>query len=102
MTWVRASGATEIGEGEAVVVNRDPEPPVAVFNVAGEYYAIDDTCTHDKFSLTEGYVDDDVVECPLHMAKFSIRTGQVLSLPATKSLATYPVKVETGVVYVDL
>ena len=59
-----------------------------MFNVDGEYYAIDDTCTHDKYSLADGYIDDDVVECALHMAKFSIRTGKALSLPATRDLVT--------------
>lgn len=102
VTWVRAAEAIEIGDGEAIVVERDPDPPVAVFNVAGDFYAIDDTCTHDRYSLADGYIDDDVVECPLHMAKFSIRTGKVLSLPATKSLRSYPVKVDQGVVYVGL
>ncbi|MDP9093357.1 MAG: bifunctional 3-phenylpropionate/cinnamic acid dioxygenase ferredoxin subunit [Actinomycetota bacterium] len=102
MTWVPAAKVTEIIDGEAIVLERKPESPVAVFNVAGEFYAIDDTCTHEKYSLADGYIEDDVVECPLHTARFSIRTGQVLSPPASRSLQSYPVKVEVGVVYVDL
>jgi 3-phenylpropionate/trans-cinnamate dioxygenase ferredoxin subunit len=102
MTWVRAAKVTEISDGEAIVVERKPEPPVALFKVAGDFYAIDDTCTHDKYSLADGYIEDEIVECPLHTAKFSIRTGDVLSPPATKNLQTYPVKVELDVVYVDL
>ncbi len=101
MAWVRACDEGALADGEALVVD-GTVPPVAVFNVDGELYAIDDTCTHDKYSLADGYIDDDVVECALHMAKFSIRTGKALSLPATRDLATYPVKVEAGGVFVDI
>jgi nitrite reductase/ring-hydroxylating ferredoxin subunit len=102
MTWTRACEAAAVDVGEAAVLSRCPDPPIAIFNVAGEFYATDDTCTHEEYSLADGYIDDDVVECPLHMAKFSIRTGKVLSLPATEDLNAYTVKVEDGVVYVDL
>jgi len=102
MTWIRACDAATIDDGEAVVVERLPLPPVAVFNVDGDFYATDDTCTHDKYSLADGYIDNDIVECPLHMAKFNIRTGKVLSLPATRDLVSYPVKIEHGIVFVDV
>jgi 3-phenylpropionate/trans-cinnamate dioxygenase ferredoxin component len=99
MAWVKACAEGALSDGEAVVVPVDP--PIAVFMVDGEYYATDDTCTHDKYSLADGYIDDDIVECALHMAKFSIRTGKVLSLPATRDLVTYPVKVDGDDVLVD-
>ena len=101
MSWIRACQASAVADGEAVVVERSPLPPIAVFNLDGDFYATDDTCTHDKYSLADGYVDDGVVECALHMAKFNIRTGKVLSPPATEDVATYDVKVEDGIVYVD-
>jgi nitrite reductase/ring-hydroxylating ferredoxin subunit len=101
MAWVRACDADEVADGESVVVDRAPAPPIAVFNVAGEFYAVDDTCTHDEYSLAEGYVDGDVVECALHMARFNIRTGKVLSLPATRDLGSYSVRVSDGVVFVE-
>jgi nitrite reductase/ring-hydroxylating ferredoxin subunit len=102
MAWVVACKAAAVDDGEGVVVDRSPEPPVGVFNIGGDFYAIDDTCTHDQYSLVDGYIEGDVVECPLHMAKFSICTGKVLSLPATIDLSTYPVKIADGVVLVDL
>lgn len=101
MVWMRACDASALDDGEAMVLDRSPEPPIAVFNVDGDFYAIDDTCTHDEYSLADGYIDGDVVECPLHMAKFNIRTGKVLSLPATVDVGGYAVKVEDGVVFVD-
>jgi 3-phenylpropionate/trans-cinnamate dioxygenase ferredoxin component len=97
--WVRVGDETDIEPGEALRVEVDP--PIAVFNVDGEFFATEDTCTHEESSLADGYIDGDVVECSFHFAKFSILTGKVLSLPATQSLRTFPVKVEAGCVYVD-
>ena len=100
MPWILACKADEVEPGEAVAVIGDP--PIAVFNVDGEWLATADTCSHDKSSLAEGYVDGEVVECAWHFARFCLRTGAVLALPATVPIATYPVKVEDGSVYVDV
>ncbi|MGD9995674.1 MAG: bifunctional 3-phenylpropionate/cinnamic acid dioxygenase ferredoxin subunit [Ilumatobacteraceae bacterium] len=102
MAWIRACDSDALADGEAVVVERDDGPPVAVFRVDHEFFAVDDTCTHDNYSLADGYIDGPIVECPLHMAKFDVRTGKVLCLPATRDLAAYPVKVEAGVVFVEV
>jgi nitrite reductase/ring-hydroxylating ferredoxin subunit len=77
-------------------------PPVAVFNLDGEFYATDDTCSHAESSLADGYIEDGAVECILHFARFCIKTGAALSAPAVDPVRTYPVKVEDGVVLVDL
>jgi len=97
---VRACAADELGPGEAIQVAT--KPPIAVFNVDGVFYATDDTCTHEEWSLADGYVDGDQVECSSHFAKFCIRTGAVLSLPATKPLRTFSVTVEAGAVMVEV
>jgi nitrite reductase/ring-hydroxylating ferredoxin subunit len=90
----------DIEPGEAVVV--DVNPPVAVFNVDGEYLATADTCTHAESSLADGYVEGTEVECSWHMAKFCLRTGEALTLPATEPLATYATKVVGDEVFVQL
>jgi 3-phenylpropionate/trans-cinnamate dioxygenase ferredoxin component len=100
MAWKRACGRDEIEDGEAFQLAS--EPPIAIFNIEGQLYATSDTCTHDSSSLADGYIDGDVVECAWHFAKFCIRTGEVLSLPATVSLRTYPVKVLDEDVLVDV
>jgi 3-phenylpropionate/trans-cinnamate dioxygenase ferredoxin component len=98
---IRVCHQDELPPGEAVQV--PTTPPVAVFNVAGEFYATDDTCTHEESSLADGYIDGDVVECAFHFAKFCIRTGEVKSPPARSSLKTYPVRVDdTGEVFVSV
>lgn len=73
---------------------------IAVFNLDGEYLATAGICTHEHAFLSEGYVDGETVECPLHQGLFNIRTGQALSPPVTESLRTYETKVEDGHVYV--
>ena len=84
--------------GEAVRL--PTEPPIAVFNADGELYAIDDTCTHQDASLSEGWLEGCLVECPLHAASFDLRTGAPTCLPARESVRTHPVTVEDGMIYV--
>ena len=85
------------GESTRVVAH----VPVAVFNADGELFAIDDTCTHQDASLSEGWLEDCMIECPLHAASFDLRTGKPTGPPAKRPVRTYPVLVEDGVVYVD-
>ncbi|MCK2238445.1 MULTISPECIES: bifunctional 3-phenylpropionate/cinnamic acid dioxygenase ferredoxin subunit [unclassified Crossiella] len=87
----------ELPPGEAVRLLADV--PVAVFNVEGEFYAIDDTCTHQDASLSEGYLEGCLVECPLHAASFDLRTGRPTCLPAKKPVRTHQVTVLDGMIY---
>jgi nitrite reductase/ring-hydroxylating ferredoxin subunit len=92
--------AADLQPGMAVRVTLEGTP-VAVFNVDGAFYAIADTCSHEESSLSEGYIDEDIVECPKHGAMFHIPTGQVRSLPATRSVATFSTVVENEDLYVE-
>ncbi len=69
---------------------------VAVFNVDGTLYAIEDVCTHDGGILTGGSIEHDVIVCPRHGARVSIRTGEVLGPPAYEDVPTFPVRVAAG------
>jgi len=100
VTWTKACNKDDFEEGEGFQF--EGERPIALFNVEDEYFAIDDTCTHDESSLADGYLDGDVVECAWHFARFCIRTGAVLSPPATCPVSTYAVKVEGDDIFVDL
>ncbi|MET0135496.1 MAG: bifunctional 3-phenylpropionate/cinnamic acid dioxygenase ferredoxin subunit [Kibdelosporangium sp.] len=90
--------AADIPLGEAVRV--DGEVPIAVFNVDGELYAIDDTCTHQDASLADGWLDGRTVECPLHASCFDLRTGKPTGPPAKVPVRTHQVVVQDGFVHV--
>ncbi|HLB79458.1 MAG TPA: Rieske 2Fe-2S domain-containing protein, partial [Dongiaceae bacterium] len=76
---------------------------LAVYRSADDnYWATDGLCTHEAADLTEGFVFGDVIECPRHNGRFSVKTGKALGAPACVDLRTYPVKVEGGRVLVDV
>ncbi len=89
----------ELPPGEALRVLADV--PIAVFNVGGRFYAVDDTCTHQDASLADGWLEDCAVECPLHASWFDLRTGAVSGPPAKRPVRTHAVTVEDGTVYVQ-
>jgi nitrite reductase/ring-hydroxylating ferredoxin subunit len=74
---------------------------LAVFNVDGAFFVTDDACTHGPGSLSEGYIDGDVVECNFHNGQFNIKTGEVVSPPCMIPVKTYPVVVDDGRVMID-
>ena len=76
---------------------------IGVFNLDGSLYAVEDRCSHDDGPLCEGEfdADDAVVICPRHGARFDIRSGRPLTLPATEPVATYPVFVRNGQIVID-
>ena len=75
---------------------------VAVFNLDGQFYVTDDACTHGPGSLSEGYIDGDVIECNFHNGQFDIKTGEVVSPPCMIPIKTYPTTVEGGAVFIDV
>ncbi len=78
------------------------EERVAMFRIGDEVFAIGDRCSHAEASLAEGEVYGHEVECPRHGSEFDLRTGEALSLPATRPVPTYPVSIEEGTVYLHL
>ncbi|MFZ2163786.1 MAG: non-heme iron oxygenase ferredoxin subunit [Sideroxyarcus sp.] len=97
--WLDVASTDEFVPGSRRVVDVDGVA-VAVFNLGGEYFAIQDICTHDGGELANGKLEGDVIICPRHGARFSIRTGAVLGPPAYEDVRTYPVRVADGRVQV--
>lgn len=97
--WVDVAGAAELAPGNFRVVDVDGAL-VAVFNLDGSYYAVEDICTHDGGTLTGGAIQGDQIVCPRHGARFSIKTGDVLSPPAYEPIHPFPVRVVDGRVQV--
>ena len=77
---------------------------IAYARIGDQWFAIDDTCSHAKVSLSEGYLEEDdlLIECPLHGASFSLETGEALTLPATKPVASHATEVRDGEVFVTI
>lgn len=75
---------------------------IAVCNVGGQFYAVDDVCTHDEASLEQGQVEGYEIECPRHGARFDVRTGAVTALPAVAPIETFGVRVQGEDVEIDV
>ncbi|WP_426026170.1 non-heme iron oxygenase ferredoxin subunit [Brevundimonas sp. TSRC1-1] len=101
MAWTNIMRRSDLQPGDMHRHEGGPEP-VLLCNVDGEFFAVQDTCTHGEWALSDGYLEGGVVECSLHFAKFCVRTGKVKALPAGKALRVFPVKVEDDFVLVDL
>src|ERR1700736_1079858 len=93
--------SSEVAPGTALKIEIE-DLALAVFNVDGEFFVTDDLCTHGPGSLSEGYIDGDVVECNFHNGQFNIRTGEVVSPPCMVPMKTYPAIVEEGRVFIEV
>lgn len=93
--WHKVTRTTDLLQGEMTSVETGGMQ-IAVYNVDDVFFATDDMCSHAHANLTEGWLDGYEIECPLHAARFDVRTGQVLSSPATCNLKTFPVRIDGG------
>lgn len=93
--WVDVAPKEELTPGSSRVVQVDGAM-IAVFNLDGEYYAIEDLCTHDEGELASGTVEGEEIVCPRHGARFNIKTGEVTAPPAYENIATFPVREYEG------
>jgi 3-phenylpropionate/trans-cinnamate dioxygenase ferredoxin subunit len=99
--WFRIAALSQLREGEAFPAKLG-DAPIALYRLNGRIYAIDDVCTHEYALLSQGFIEDCVIECPLHQAKFDIATGKCLAAPATVDLNCYAVRIQGDDVYVSL
>jgi 3-phenylpropionate/trans-cinnamate dioxygenase ferredoxin subunit len=99
--FVRVARVSEIPDPGKITVEVD-DAIVVLFHVDGRFYCINDVCTHDGGPLGEGQLCDRAIACPRHGAKFDIRTGKALTMPATEDTLAHEVKVEGGEVHVRL
>ena len=99
--FVKLAETAEVEPGQVKVYEVQGRR-IALCNVDGAFYAIDDVCTHDGGPLDQGELDGHQIECPRHGARFDVRSGRALALPAVMPVRSYPVRVEDGVVKVGL
>ena len=102
MTEIALFNPDELAPGEIRLVVLDERAPITVYNLNGEYFVTDDTCTHGEASLSEGDIEGDEIICPFHMGSFNIRTGEAAQAPCMEPIRSYPVRLEDDMLYVDI
>ncbi len=101
MGWVEVPGAEALDEDEVVGAEVGGRK-VAVARTQGRLFAFDNVCTHQYALLSDGFVEDGAIECPLHQGKFECATGKALCAPVTQAIDVYPVREDAGRVLVEL
>ena len=101
MAFVKVCNVSDVPQGMAHVFEAGDEE-VVICNVEGEFYAVQDLCTHDQGPLGEGELIGYDIECPRHMATFDVRTGEVRRGPAFLPVETFPVRLNGDEIEVDL
>ncbi len=94
--------ASELANGAILKVEVPDRPPLAVCNVEGEFFVIDDICTHGEASLSEGEMFGEDIVCPFHSGTFCVRTGEATGYPAEKPVRIYRSMVEDGMVFAEI
>ena len=100
--WVAACQADEVEEEDVIRFDHGGRSFAIYRSPEDEYFATDGNCTHEQFHLADGLVMDDIIECPKHNGRFNYKTGAAKGAPVCVNLQTYPVKVESGTVYIQL
>jgi len=98
--FVKVAHISEIPPGTRKIIDLE-EVTVALFNIDGKYYCIEDVCTHDSGPVAEGELDGFRIECPRHGAHFDVRDGKVLSMPAIVPIPVYEVKLDGEEIYIE-
>ncbi len=91
--YTKVASLSELSSGEMKMVTVDEED-ILLANVDGTIHAVSDLCSHADASLSDGYIEEGEVECPLHGSRFNLTTGEALNLPADEPLKVYEIKVE--------
>lgn len=99
--WVAIAKVGDVAPSDALRCDVG-DKCIALFNIEGRFHATADICTHAHAHLSDGYIDGETVECPLHQGLFHIPTGRAMSPPVTENLRTYPVRVEGNQVLIEL
>lgn len=99
--WIDVAAETALVDGEHVVVDVNGDD-VAVFKIEGQFYAVEDVCTHDGTEIASGELDGHEIICPRHGARFCVKTGEVKCAPAYENIATFPVRILEGRIQVGM
>ena len=101
LDYIEIAPASELPNGERLFVDI-ADKPIVIFNIAGQFFAIGDVCTHDDGPLGDGMVEGHNIVCPRHGGEFDVRTGQAVQMPAVVDISAYPVRVVDGRIQVGI
>ncbi len=101
MNWIKIASVDQLEDDESLAVEVEGKQ-LALHKTDGELFVSDNICTHQYALLSDGFLEDGCIECPLHQAKFDLRTGQAMCAPATVDVQVYPVKTEGQDIFVGL
>jgi 3-phenylpropionate/trans-cinnamate dioxygenase ferredoxin subunit len=99
--WIDVAKVDELTPGNRKIIMTDVAE-IAVFNLDGEFFAIEDVCTHDGGELASGVCDGDQIICPRHGARFCIRNGKALTPPAYEDIETFPVRIKESMIQIGI
>ena len=100
-TMIKVAEVDDIPVGEVKTFEVE-DIPIAICNVDGTFYAIENVCSHDDAPLGEGKLRGTEIECPRHGARFDVTTGDIKRQPAYAPIKTFPVRIENGAIYIDI
>lgn len=101
-TWIDVAAADDVFEGAAIAVTPEGRDIAVYKTESGEVFATDNICTHGHARLCDGFLEGHEIECPFHQGRFDIRDGSPTAEPCTEAVKSYPVKVESGRVWLSL
>ena len=101
MNWIRIASVGQLEDDESLAIEVEGKQ-LALHKTDGELFVSDNICTHQYALLSDGFLEDGCIECPLHQAKFDLRTGRAMCAPATVDVQVYSVKTEGQDIFVDL
>ncbi|WAI86492.1 MULTISPECIES: non-heme iron oxygenase ferredoxin subunit [Achromobacter] len=99
--WIKAIAHADVPEDDVIAVQVG-DHEIALYGVEGQVYATDNLCTHGNARLCDGFLTGHEIECPLHQGRFDVRDGRALCSPLRENVATYPVRIEDGMVFVGM
>jgi 3-phenylpropionate/trans-cinnamate dioxygenase ferredoxin subunit len=100
--WIEACSADDIEEEDVIRFDHSGRVFAIYRSPDDQFFATDGLCTHEQVCLADGLVMDDIIECPKHNGRFNYKTGEAKGAPVCVNLATYPIKVEAGKVFIQV
>lgn len=99
--WIDAASQDDVPQGDVIGITVQGRE-IALYEVEGKLFATDNICTHGHARMSDGFLEGNEIECPLHQGKFDVCSGKALCAPLTEDIRTYPVSIKDGRVFLKL